>query len=377
MEVTRRIVHEQGENDEDDEVLDFRNDSCDNVGTGNPMHGQVIQDACKFWKDHGLAEEVDEDVFIKAFIAGKYKDPIESRIKERFRALRDSGATMPPRIPFKIKDVNDADRAMAFTEAEVVSLAGRLTPRRIGWLEEQSRIVFRFIFGKARSRQTNPGLKPGGWWSQGRLHSLRSLSAAQRHIIVTCIFGAMTQGWDQSSMAGANLTWPKESQLNSPILGTLAANPYTAESWRFGAINAAPFLSGALVALLIMDSLIRRVGRRGAIIISGIYSFGGAFGCVFVNNWWQLLICRLLLGIGMGAKAATIPVLLAEIAPTDIRGVVTVCWQLFDAFGILLGSLANIAIYNFNPDSSWRVMLLMSCLSPLVMLAMAWNCIGR
>lgn len=126
-----------------------------------------------------------------------------------------------------------------------------------------------------------------------------------------------------------------------------------------------------------MDPLIQGVGRRGAIVISGVFSFGGAFGCVFVNTWEQLLVCRLIIGIGMGAKAATIPVLLAEIAPTGIRGLVLVCWQLFDAFGILLGSIANIAIYNFNPDSSWRIMLLMSCLPPLILLALAWNCIGK
>jgi MFS family permease len=57
----------------------------------------------------------------------------------------------------------------------------------------------------------------------------------------------------------------------------------------------------------------------------------------FSKNWQQLLIIRLIMGLGMGAKAATVPVYAAEMAPTRIRGALTMGWQLWVTFGIFLG----------------------------------------
>lgn len=59
-------------------------------------------------------------------------------------------------------------------------------------------------------------------------------------------------------------------------------------------------------------------------------------GSAFTKNWQQLFVCRLLLGIGMGSKASTIPVLAAENAPASIRGSLVMGWQLWVSFGIFL-----------------------------------------
>lgn len=46
---------------------------------------------------------------------------------------------------------------------------------------------------------------------------------------------------------------------------------------------------------------------------------------------------RLIMGIGSGAKAATVPMYCAELSPARIRGALTMGWQLWTAFGIFLG----------------------------------------
>lgn len=65
---------------------------------------------------------------------------------------------------------------------------------------------------------------------------------------------------------------------------------------------------------------------------------------------------RILLGIGMGLKEVTVPVYSAENAPTVIRGALVMSWQLFVAFGIMLGFSANLAVVNTGAIA-WRLQL--------------------
>ena len=78
------------------------------------------------------------------------------------------------------------------------------------------------------------------------------------------------------------------------------------------------------------------VGRRGTIFVSAIFCLLSVIGSAFTQTWPQLLICRLLLGIGFGTKASTIPVFAAENSPASIRGSLVMGWQLWVAFGIFL-----------------------------------------
>ena len=79
-----------------------------------------------------------------------------------------------------------------------------------------------------------------------------------------------------------------------------------------------------------------RIGRRGTIFFSAIFCLLSVIGSGFTQSWPQLFACRLLLGIGMGTKASTIPVFAAENSPASIRGGLVMGWQLWVAFGIFL-----------------------------------------
>jgi MFS family permease len=74
------------------------------------------------------------------------------------------------------------------------------------------------------------------------------------------------------------------------------------------------------------------------------------------QDWKQLLVCRMLLGIGMGLKEVTVPVYSAEIAPTIIRGGLVMSWQIWTAFGIFLGTCANLIVKDTG-EISWRLQL--------------------
>lgn len=66
------------------------------------------------------------------------------------------------------------------------------------------------------------------------------------------------------------------------------------------------------------------------------------------RTWPQLLAFRLLLGIGLGINTSTVSVYTAECAPAAIRGGLAVSWQMWTAFGIFLGFVANAAVYKVS-----------------------------
>jgi MFS family permease len=84
------------------------------------------------------------------------------------------------------------------------------------------------------------------------------------------------------------------------------------------------------------DPLNYKFGRRGTIFFAAVFCLGTVVGSACSQTWQQLLVCRLLLGLGMGAKATTIPIFAAESSPSQIRGGLVMSWQMWVAFGIFL-----------------------------------------
>ena len=104
------------------------------------------------------------------------------------------------------------------------------------------------------------------------------------------------------------------------------------------------------------DPLNHLLGRRTVIFVAAIFSLLAPLGSAVSQTWQQLLICRILLGVGMGLKEVTVPVFSAEVAPTRIRGALIMTWQIWTAFGIMLGTAANLAVADVGPIA-WRLQL--------------------
>lgn len=114
-------------------------------------------------------------------------------------------------------------------------------------------------------------------------------------------------------------------------------------------------------------------GRRAPICLSAILILASIIGCAVTTHWTQLLGCRILLGIGMGTKASVVPVFAAEVAPAHVRGALVMNWQLFDAFGIFLGSTATLILATAG-HTAWRWQTASSVLPTVVLLTLIYVC---
>ncbi|EDN96833.1 hypothetical protein SS1G_01759 [Sclerotinia sclerotiorum 1980 UF-70] len=165
--------------------------------------------------------------------------------------------------------------------------------------------------------------------------------------IIACSIGAAVQGWDQTGSNGANLSFPNLFGIGGKS---------TRDTMLVGLCNAAPYISSAFIGCWISDPLNNYFGRRGTIFISGNFCLWSVIGSAFTTTWEELFICRLILGLGMGAKASTVPVYAAENSPAAIRGALVMSWQVWNAFGIFLGFCANLIVANV-PKIAWRLQL--------------------
>lgn len=164
--------------------------------------------------------------------------------------------------------------------------------------------------------------------------------------ISLCAVGAATQGWDQTGSNGANLSFPQEFGIDEG-----AKN-----EWIVGLINAIIFLTAGLIGAFIVDPLNHYFGRRGEIFITACCLTATPIGSGFAKSWQGLFAARFVMGIGIGAKNATVPIYSAEMAPARIRGALVMFWQLWVVAGIFLGFCANVIVKDTGAIA-WRLQL--------------------
>ncbi|KAG9240884.1 hypothetical protein BJ878DRAFT_523556 [Calycina marina] len=182
--------------------------------------------------------------------------------------------------------------------------------------------------------------------------------------IFTCSIGAAVQGWDQTGSNGANLSFPE-------VFGIGGTSNH--DTLIVGLVNAAPYIASAFFGCWIADPLNHYFGRRGTIFFAGIFCFLPVLGSAFTQTWPELFICRLLLGIGMGSKGSTVPVYAAENSPPSIRGALVMSWQLWTAFGIMLGNAANLAFVHVGKNT-WRLQLGSAIVPAIPLLILIYLC---
>jgi sugar porter (SP) family MFS transporter len=185
-------------------------------------------------------------------------------------------------------------------------------------------------------------------------------------LVVLCAGSAIVQGMDQTAVNGAQQYYFNEFNLNGPENELLQ-----------GLINGAPYLCSALIGCWSNAPLNKYFGRRGTIFISCAISAITGIWMAAANNWPNLLVARFVLGFAVGAKSSTTPVYAAESAPKNIRGALTMMWQMWTAFGIMLGFVSSVAFQRttvFGENTQWRWMMASTSIPPFIVMVQVYLC---
>ncbi|KAH7115239.1 plastidic glucose transporter 4 [Dendryphion nanum] len=182
-------------------------------------------------------------------------------------------------------------------------------------------------------------------------------------LVVLCAGSAIVQGLDQAATNGAQLFYFDEFNITN--------------EWVMGLLNGSPYLCSAVIGCWMNAPLNYYFGRRGTIFISCFISFATGFWMAAADSWYNLLIARFALGFAVGAKSSTTPVYAAEAAPKSIRGALTMMWQMWTAFGIMLGFVVSVAFQNLDflgEYSQWRWMLASTSIPPFLVMIQVYLC---
>ncbi|KAK8006382.1 hypothetical protein PG991_012679 [Apiospora marii] len=163
-------------------------------------------------------------------------------------------------------------------------------------------------------------------------------------VIVICSLCAAVQGMDETVVNGAQGFYKEQFGIGDP------------ESQR-----AAPYICCAFLGCWLTEPMNKLFGRRGTVFVSCGISAAACFWQAFTNTWWHMFIARFALGLGIGPKSATTPIFAAECSPPKLRGALVMQWQMWTAFGIMIGYVADLAFF-FVPDHgidglNWRLMM--------------------
>jgi MFS family permease len=124
----------------------------------------------------------------------------------------------------------------------------------------------------------------------------------------------------------------------------------------FRSFYALALLTRTYSGAFIVDPLNHYLGRRGEIFVTALCLTATPIGSAFAQSWQQLFAARFVMGIGIGAKNATVPIYSAEMAPARIRGALVMFWQLWVVAGIFLGFCANVIVKDTG-RIAWRLQL--------------------
>ena len=117
-------------------------------------------------------------------------------------------------------------------------------------------------------------------------------------------------------------------------------------------------LVGSIAGVTVAGWLGDRFGRKPTMLFSSVLFSVSAIGCAFCMGFVDLVIYRIIGGVGIGIVSIVSPVYISEISPERMRGAMVGLYQLAITMGFVLAYLVNyLLLVNLHVGELWRVML--------------------
>jgi MFS transporter, SP family, major inositol transporter len=162
-------------------------------------------------------------------------------------------------------------------------------------------------------------------------------------VTVVATFGGLLFGYDTGVINGA--LEPMKADLGLTAAGE-------------GAVTST-LLVGAAIGALVCGRVNDVLGRKKTLTILAVVFFVGTVGGVLAPSLEMMIPSRVILGFAVGGASVTVPVYLAELAPTERRGGLAGRNELAIVVGQMLAFIINAIIGNVwgEHEGVWRYML--------------------
>ena len=139
---------------------------------------------------------------------------------------------------------------------------------------------------------------------------------------------------------------------------------------------------GSIIGVLIAGKLSDTFGRKPMLMMAAVLFSASAIGCAVYAVFNQLVLYRIIGGVGIGIASIIAPLYISEISIPKYRGRMVSCYQLAITVGILVSYLSNSAVLKWSQniqyeggfmkliinDEVWRGMLGMETIPALLFL---------
>jgi AAHS family 4-hydroxybenzoate transporter-like MFS transporter len=181
------------------------------------------------------------------------------------------------------------------------------------------------------------------------------LSAIQIRVVLLCTLVSVTEGIDLTMI---------------PLLAPAIAEAWALPAGAFGTIFAAGPI-GLIVGGFAMGYFADRYGRRASLIGAMVLMTGATLATAFIHSVPEMLVCRILTGIGFGGVIPASTALVSEFLPTRRRASVVA----FVILGQNLGAVvAAFAARRLLGDHDWQDIIFLTsglCAATTVVLLFA------
>ncbi|HNU53266.1 MAG TPA: sugar porter family MFS transporter [Verrucomicrobiota bacterium] len=174
-------------------------------------------------------------------------------------------------------------------------------------------------------------------------------------ICVVAALGGLLFGFDTAVISGTVGFFEKEFGLSAVMKG-----------WVTGSALVGCFF-GALGAGALSD----RVGRKRVMLLAAAFFTVSAVWCGLAGDATQLVLARLVGGLGIGIASLVSPLYIAEVSPAARRGLLVALQQLAIVLGILAAFYSNSLLLQTDlaAAAKWRWMFAVGAFPAVVFLA--------
>ncbi|KAI2629580.1 putative sugar transporter [Hypoxylon sp. NC1633] len=172
--------------------------------------------------------------------------------------------------------------------------------------------------------------------------------------------GAFLFGWDQGVMAMiiADDRWLKLMQPS--------------DDWSVGFVISI-YNIGCVVGAMTTGFFADACGRERTISLASTVFIVGALIQAASYTIMQISVGRLVLGLGVGAYSAAVPLYISEISPAELRGRIVGIELMILCFGEMVIFWIVYAFYFLNSDDWWRLPLAIQVVPALVLAIGCWT----